>query len=154
MSNAQTITRSINAELKLAGFKKKGSAWYFPGQDVIGVLNLQKSNYDDTFFLNLGFWIRDLGETETPRDEECHVRGRADRIWSEHEPSISELLSAPEESEGMEVRLRDIKEFVRESVIPFFGKGTTLEDLSAIVETNTALQVRKVAWEKLGVTEP
>ncbi len=153
MTVTRKLSESLNAELKTAGFKKKGATWYLGNNDVIAVLNLQKSSYDATHFFNLGFWIRVLEDVENPRHEQCHVRSRAEELWPNEEPMVTELLSFDTSADCNEERLAEIRKLVRERITPFLVRGSDMTGLAKIVTEHKGILVRRIAWELLGLEQ-
>ena len=154
MTITQTLSSALNAELEAVGFKKKGDTWYRRNDDIIAVINLQKSDYDATHFLNLGFWIRAIEDAENPREEQCHVRSRAGALWPTDDPSLADLLNLGVSSNCSDARVVEIRKLVRERVIPFLLRGSSLAGLTEIVTEFKRILVRRTAWGLLGVEEP
>ncbi|MCA9223860.1 MAG: DUF4304 domain-containing protein [Planctomycetales bacterium] len=147
------MANAFNDELSAAGFTKKGFTWYLRRDDVIASLNLQKSNYDATYFINLGFWIRAIEDVESPRPELCHVRTRADALGQFDSEGNAVLLTFADTPDGVSSKLANVQKFLREDVIPFLVQGITLAGLTAHVQKYKGLMVRRVAWDLLGVAE-
>jgi hypothetical protein len=74
-----------------AGFQRKGDSWFRRTDEVVEIVNLQKSQYGPLYYLNYALWLRALGEEQFPREERCHVRMRADNIVSS-EAQLARLL--------------------------------------------------------------
>lgn len=76
---------------KRHGFKKSAATWRRTSEDTIQVFNIQKSQWGDQFYLNLGIYLRASGTTESPLEFHCQVRTRIESLV---EPSerINELL--------------------------------------------------------------
>ena len=150
MIDTRTLSAALSDELRPVGFVKKGATWYLRKQDVIAVLNLQKSNYDSTHFLNLGFWLREIDDVQNPKDEQCHVRTRAEEIWPTETPNIAELLTIDATCDDAE-RLAAIRSFTREKVLPLLLAGTTIPGLLALLENHDGFLVRRIALDLLGL---
>ena len=80
-----SITREYFAKqlaipLKAAGFKKAGSTWRRDSRDGVHVVNAQASQWGPDFFINLGFYIRTLGNEQAPLENHCQVRARLEHI--------------------------------------------------------------------------
>jgi hypothetical protein len=72
-------------------FLRKGSTWYRKLDDLIWVVNLQKSQYGRQYYVNIGVWLRELGDLEWPKEQECHVRSRIEALADPmDEPRIKE----------------------------------------------------------------
>ncbi|MCA9096658.1 MAG: DUF4304 domain-containing protein, partial [Planctomycetaceae bacterium] len=68
--------KAIAPTLKLHGFKKKGSTWHRAAGGFIQVFNVQGSQWGKSFYLNLGIYIKALGDKTTPTEYECHIQSR------------------------------------------------------------------------------
>ena len=70
----------IKPYLKQIGFKKKGATWHRLKSDFIQVINIQGSQWSKIFFINLGVYLKELGNEETPVEYKCHIRQRLDSL--------------------------------------------------------------------------
>lgn len=77
------VQSTVDAYAKSRGFVKNSGSWYLKREDVILVLNLQKSNYGRQYFLNIGMWLTALGMDEQPKEQHCHIRSRLSRLASD-----------------------------------------------------------------------
>ena len=63
--------------LKDYNFEYKDNAYYFNSKSFITVISLQKSNYDNSYYINYGFLIKELNQdVKYPKDNVCDIRGR------------------------------------------------------------------------------
>ncbi len=62
--------------LKLKGFRKKGASWCKDLDGFLQIINIQGSAYSKNFYVNLGVYIKDLGEIDWPAEYDCHIRLR------------------------------------------------------------------------------
>ena len=76
------IRLALADTLGSAGFLRKGQNWFRQGDEVVEVLNLQKSQYGPQYYLDYGIWLRALGEEQQPREQHCHVRMRLGAVMS------------------------------------------------------------------------
>ncbi len=151
MIDKRKLSAALTAELNPLGFTKKGATWYLRNEDTIAVLNLQKSNYDATFFLNVGFWLRKIEEVEHPKDELCHIRTRAEELWPTGNPSIGVLLGESTRCDDCAVRITAIRTFIREHIIPLLLEGSTIPGIVKLLEKHDGFLVRRVALDALGL---
>lgn len=67
----------LGNSLKRFGFEYIKKAFYYSNDELIVVISTQKSNFDNSFYINYGFLIKELTpEMNFPRDNVCDVRGR------------------------------------------------------------------------------
>jgi len=77
--------------LKPLGFKKRRATWHRTTTDAIQTVNLQRSEWGDDYHLNVGTYLRALGEELTPPEYRCHVRSRIDPPDSPAEALVQEI---------------------------------------------------------------
>lgn len=56
----EDLIQLLNAMLIPAGFKHRGSNWTLGNNELIKVINLQKSNFSNCYYINYGYIIKDL----------------------------------------------------------------------------------------------
>jgi hypothetical protein len=68
---------TLKERLSSKGFKKRGGYFYKEGDGIVSVIGLQKSNFEDVYYLNVGYVIKDLHPSLiNPRDVDGDVRSR------------------------------------------------------------------------------
>ncbi len=73
----ETFKKIIGNSLNKKGFSKKGSFYYYSGKDLIIVIGFQKSNFSNSYYVNLGYTINELNpDLSNPRDVDGDVRVR------------------------------------------------------------------------------
>lgn len=95
MTNSPTFKRVVETALAQGGFKKHGKAWRFDGEDVSIIVGLQKIEYSRQVFVNVGFWLKKLGDDPPEKVELTHMYYRLERLCPEHREAI---LAAGDES--------------------------------------------------------
>ncbi len=121
MIDKRTFKNAIAAPLDKAGFKKKGQSWYLDGKDAIIVVNLQKSDWSEIYFINMGIWLKNLGETSFPQYNHCHLYYRIERFFPEQRELILVGCSLDKSNQQM---LDELSEFIESEVIPFLRNCT------------------------------
>jgi len=53
-----------------------GATWFLDEGDFIRVFNIQGSQWSKCFYLNLGIYVKALGDIEKPKEYDCHFRAR------------------------------------------------------------------------------
>jgi hypothetical protein len=125
------LKQTVGEILEGGGFLKKGQTWYSCRPEVIGVLELQKSDWADHYYLNIGFFIRSLDPSmEFPPERLCHLRYRADSIFDDLGASMDEMLSLGD-SETDSTRAERLKDLLTRRVQPLFGSVRTVSDLAS-----------------------
>ncbi len=105
------------------GFKRKGNNWIFNSDELSKTINLQKSNYGNSFYINYGYIIKNLELTTT-----THVGNRLASTEKEQQKRITDLLDL-ENSIDREDRLSELKMFVCDNILSEFTSTNTKKDL-------------------------
>jgi Domain of unknown function (DUF4304) len=74
------VEAAIAPSLKQLGFKKKARTWWRTSGDAVQVINLQKSPYGPGVYVNIGVYVRSLGDEEFPPESRCHISARLERV--------------------------------------------------------------------------
>lgn len=132
MSNkANPLRPWLDEVLRPAGFFRKGDSWFRNSTDVIEVVNLQKSQYGDQYYLNYSLWLQALGESSFPTEETCHIRMRVGSIISSTD-SLAELLDL-DSSAADDTRRADIAALLAAEFLPLADSGRTIDGLRALL---------------------
>jgi len=105
------------------GFKRKGNNWVYNGNVLTKMLNLQKSNYSNAFYINYGYIIKGLELTTT-----THVENRLASIDKEEQKRITDLLDL-ENGINFEERISELKKFVSDKIVSDFKNTNTEDDI-------------------------
>jgi hypothetical protein len=83
MINKKDLKKTFATPLERAGCTKKGQTWYLDGKDVLIAINLQKSDWNDLYYVNIGFWLKGLGAATFPAFYDCHLYYRIQDFFPE-----------------------------------------------------------------------
>lgn len=87
MWDREQLFAIFKTELKRLGFSKKASTWYRTFDEVIQIVNLQKSSWSsDDHYLNIAFYLRALGDDLKPKISLGQICGRPRELF---DPPIS-----------------------------------------------------------------
>lgn len=112
------------------GFSRKGDSWYHRSTEVVQVVNLQKSQYGNQYYLNYGAWLLTLSDSAFPREEKCHVRLRIEDI-SDAEEQYKNLLNL-ESDMGAEWRMASLREAFSSDLLPFIRRTGTIANVQRL----------------------
>lgn len=115
---------------------KRSGSWYAAGNDVITIINLQKSQYSRYYYLNMAFWLRALGEATFPKENHCHVRFRAEWIVPVRAGELSRLLDLEDDAVDHE-RAHRLIALLDEQLGPFLDEAGTLSGLRRLQSSGT-----------------
>jgi len=122
------IKKIFTEELSKFGFKLKKD-WYFKNEELIIVVNLQKSNYSDMYFFNVGIWINQIStEFEFPKENKCHIRFRAERLFPEILDDLHPLVILNFE-EKLNDRLVKTRKFLSDYLSPSLNSFKNVENI-------------------------
>ncbi|HEY9268383.1 MAG TPA: DUF4304 domain-containing protein [Methylotenera sp.] len=76
------IEAIISSVVLCDGFKKKGKNWWLQVNDVLQVINLQKSQYGNQFYINFGIYLGNVTGDEKVKINLCHIQFRLESILS------------------------------------------------------------------------
>jgi hypothetical protein len=80
MSICSTLAQVFNAVLQPEGFQRRSRSWYRMRGGIYAVVNLQKSSFDETCYVNVGFSPAEHVKEEWQPEQMCQVRFRADAL--------------------------------------------------------------------------
>lgn len=142
----KAFKKIINDCLLLNGFVKKGKFYYKASDEVICSLGLQKSNYSNCYYVNVGVVIKEINPSlQYPRDVDGDIRYR---FYFEVDGKKFDCLPVDQlsESTGIVTSLnKNILEFVDPTLQP--------EGLKKLLNDKPALlyQTKMVAKNYLGI---
>lgn len=105
------------------------------------VLNLQKHEFSNLWWLNMGIWISDLGHNPWPQEHKCHVRSRVLSLWPrEREFEIMDLFDldwdGPSDDEWSDM----LETFAREELAPMCKPLIDKQTLIEAIKVGTRRQ--------------
>lgn len=92
------------------GFKRKGNNWVLNSDELSKLINLQKSNYSNAFYINYGYIIKGLELTTT-----THVENRLASTNKEEQKRITDLLDLETEI-PTDQRLAELKKLITDKI--------------------------------------
>ncbi len=115
----RAIEQAIARILKPLSYTKRGATWRREREQVISVVNLQKSQWGDDWYVNLGVYLKTLGIEARPTEARCHVRCRADALGAR---------TMPREPSG-------VAALVDEVAVPWLEELSTLAGVGAFLRS-------------------
>lgn len=153
MSRRNVVQQGFDRFGSKAGFEKKSGSWYRRTPEVIAILNLQKSQYGPQYFLNLSFWLRELGDERYPKAHQSHVVARVSGLVPKVESRLKALLDL-EYAVSDEVRIFELVAVLSDNVLPIVERAKDVDGLRSLVADGTfdAALVVVEAHSRLGVS--
>jgi hypothetical protein len=109
------------------GFKRKGNNWVLNRDQLSKLINLQKSNYSNAFYINYGYIIKGLELTTT-----THVENRLGSIDKEEQKRITDLLDL-EMGIPTDQRLTELKKLITDKIAVQMQSVSTESDLLSVL---------------------
>lgn len=74
------LIKTFNEEITKFGFKKNACLWYKKLENVIYILELQKSSYSSLYYLNVSVYFIEIDNNDKiPKEKDCHIRTRLNK---------------------------------------------------------------------------
>lgn len=126
--NRNIIVETFDAFMKAHNFVKSSGTWSRNSDDVITVVELQKSQYSARYYVNLALWLKPLGQNSNPKEQNCQIRTRLETVLDEEVGSISTLFdldaAIPEAQ-----RFSRLDSLLAESLLPILTIVSSLDQL-------------------------
>jgi hypothetical protein len=117
------LVKLLNEIFVPLNFKRKGINWVLNSDELSKLINLQKSNYSNSFYINYGYIIKDLELTTT-----THVENRLASTSKDEQKRITDLLDL-ETQIPKEQRLADLKKIITGKIVVPMQSVNTVADL-------------------------
>jgi len=118
--------KEVGGILQAAGFISKGQTWYLRGRDAHVLVSLQKSEFDEKYYLNLGIWLNAFGNVEFPKENKCHIQIRITSLFSDAIEIIERGCTLNSNDDEGFTQFLDL---LRTRLISFCVESLTNEDL-------------------------
>lgn len=126
------IIKSLDIFLKNAWFKLKWDTWYYGCDNIMQLINLQKSAYWDIFFINLWIYFSDINqENLNPKITDCHIWFlRLSRLLDDNNKrKLEDNLNFEDLKETNEEKIAWIIDYLEKYAIDFFHNYDTIEKI-------------------------
>lgn len=80
MAISSLLKDALAAPLRTLGFVKKSNNWYLETEETILVVNLQKSQYGEQYYVNCGVTLKSFGGDPFPKEHLCDIRFRLSSV--------------------------------------------------------------------------
>jgi len=118
------LANIISEVLIPIGFKKKGNYWVINGDAITKMVNLQKSQFSNSFYINYGYILQSI-----PLDNEMmHIYNRVTSVDIEERNRLKELLNLDNNISNAE-RATELKQLIFDKLVTHIQSVNTEEDL-------------------------
>jgi hypothetical protein len=126
VAERNAIQRAIDEFAQAGGMVKQSGSWYLTRDEVTVLVNLQKSQYSSSYYLNVGFWFAALAENRFPKEQECHVRVLAELLIPAIAAELKELLDLQTSVPDAD-RQRRLQAVLSSELLPVLELGSSLK---------------------------
>jgi hypothetical protein len=92
MKASNVIVNMVARLVRERGFSAVGSTFYKDLEELTAAVNLQRSQFGAQYYMNLAWYDRNLPRTTRPKEHQCHVRMRVDRVPGVNEDESKRAL--------------------------------------------------------------
>jgi len=136
MTDSKIIKEAIKKPLSEAGYIKKSDTWYLRNDEVVLLVNIQKSQYGNQFYINCGASLKSLSSVEFPKEHQCNIRFRIeDVIPSGSESNIGALLDLEDISISENQRKDGILKLIVECVLPALNALSSIKGIGEAIRS-------------------
>jgi hypothetical protein len=143
----KTFKKALSVLLISKGFKKNGAYYSLHLPDIIIVIGLQKSNYSNSYYINIGYLIIQLNPVlKNPRDVDGDIRSR---FGFEKNGETIDSLNLDEFNDE-----DALKENIERNLKEYIEPVTSLESLRSLLRSKPVMlyQTKLSAKKLLGFT--
>ncbi len=150
-SENKLLQQALAPAFKAVGYRKIGATWRLDDNEFIRVFNIQGSQFSKTFYLNLGIYIRALGDSVAPTEAHCHVSRRLSDVVPSRE-RLHALLDFEQPIPNGQ-RTLELAGIIEQYAIPWLTNHASISSLrSLLAETGgRGLLVGKEVWSYVGL---
>lgn len=120
------LIKSFETTLRDAGLIKKSGSWYRAGADADVVLNLQKSDFGNSYYLNVGVNLKALSPEPYPKINQCHIQLSGDSLVGDDLLILNRALNL---EEGNEEDLKLFIEIMERKILSLVVEFLSLDQL-------------------------
>lgn len=120
------LNKLLEKSLKSYDFKYKKSSWYRDRGDFIQLINFQRSNYRNLYYVNLAMDLKISSDIQIKPEYKCPFRLRADSL--DNSCRLAKYLNFQDETISSEERINMLIVFLKSWVL-FLDSIDTVEKL-------------------------
>ena len=132
--NKNDLVIFLNKLLKPLGFVKKASNWILVSDDLIKIINFQKSSFSNECYINYGYIIKSI-----PMENfSMHIYNRLSSAEDNTQKSIDILLDLDSNINDA-VRVKELCEIIRSNIIAMMQKINSENDILSELKNRSNL---------------
>jgi hypothetical protein len=152
MPTNNVIVVALDETLRREGYARRGKTWYRQDPETISLVDLQKSNWSQKYYINVATTLRDEGTPTHPAQNKCGVRGRVTDLTPERE-RVERALDLTDEGLADEERCEILRRTLIEDVLPVLRSFQTKSGIRDFVASRYGpkFAVTAAAKKALGI---
>lgn len=119
MIENKTFKKMIEKAFLAKGFQKVKNNLQLDGRFITLLIGLQKIEFEDQFYINVGFWIKAIGESTPMKVEHTHLYFRLERMFPEYRKII--LDAGDLDNSTQPIPARDLCDILDKTIIPILS---------------------------------
>lgn len=120
----KNLSQILSGIFSPIGFKKKGNYWIKNGDEVTKMINLQKSQFSNRFYINYGYILESISLDGLM----MHISNGLGSIDKDENTKIVKMLDL-ENMIADEIRTSELKNYIISKIVSDFQKINTEDDL-------------------------
>lgn len=130
MKTDNAVKLGIDDALKGSRFRRKGNSWYRETEEAVLLVDVQKSNFGEQYYVNLGVLLRHLldggAHRLPPKENQCHIRVRIEALKPDEEAALKGLLDIEDGGLETEERRQAVSSVITRVALPFLNQCGSL----------------------------
>jgi hypothetical protein len=148
------LVPAMDSVLAPAGFQRRGASWSRRFDDVVQLVELQRSSFGEQYYLNVGLWLTTLGPVpQRLRERDMHVRLRVDvALPGEMKHRLTDALDL-ENGLTSEARSAAVTAIASTTVLGWLSDWSSAQGIAAALRSHplSVAFILRVAQEALRV---
>ncbi|MGH2340867.1 DUF4304 domain-containing protein [Segnochrobactraceae bacterium EtOH-i3] len=151
----EEFKNTFKNEMRNNGFKRRASHWYKNINNILYVVNLQKSHFGDEFYINISCVPDGMAVTGLPfpKEYKCPIRLRlGSKMPEQTDTYIKTTLDMSSTISNSERELQ-IKDIIRNYIIPIADKISDIDKIKSVIINDSikGIVITKAGLEFLGI---
>jgi hypothetical protein len=130
MIETKTFKKAFGQPLLACGYRRKGPTWYKDAGNITLIVNLQKSQFANEYFINLAFNFKELTGEDVVPEHKCHVRLRVKDASFRVCHGVNSLLCLDSTDFSSEHHVRAVSELSND-IVSFMDDLSSVERIAA-----------------------
>jgi hypothetical protein len=136
MSVCDGLAKVLDVALSPLGFRRRATNWYRRGDEIYSIVNIQKSRFDDSCYLNIAFCPTELMVDDWTSESRCPIRFRVDALTTISAADAALLDARTAQQMNEYVWQLDVADRIGARVAQVMKSIGSLDDLRGFLQSN------------------